>query len=289
MSVAIPLFTNEEVKENRDKFSFIDEFDGIPCSVKKFKKDAPLMRYLDEGSSAIGQVGKTAKASFSGTPLRYSIYNPTQAVWILKYYTNKNDLILDPFMGRGTRSQMSLYLERKYVGYDVCDDTVNLNHVLSERNGFNKEDYTFIKGDGVAMDDYKENNNCFDAVFTCPPYYNIEKYSGVDGDISFLNDKGFEDSIGHLFKNLYRLIKPSYYDRNEFHPVIITVGSKRIGPGGLLDMDFLFQNKAKKEGFILHDKLITENISSIGAFTFRRNYIKKFVHKTHETTLVFLK
>ncbi len=283
------LFTDEQIGESRDKFSFIEEFDGIPSSVMSFKKSKDLMGLLDESSGAMGQVPYTTKAVFSGTPLRYSIYNPDQAVWILKYFTNKDFLILDPFMGRGTRSQISMHLGRKYVGYDTCPDTIKLNEMLSKRNNFSETEYTYINGDGTELIEYKDKKDCFDAVFTCPPYYQTEVYSGTNGDLSTMKDGEFDGRIEYMFKNLFRLIKPSDYDEEKFYPVIFTVGSKRLGKHGLLDMDYSFQEAAKKAGFILHDKLITQNKSSIGAFTFRRNYKKKFLQKSHETTLVFIK
>lgn len=283
------LFSDDDIGETRDKFSFIEDFEGIPSSVKEFTKSDHLMSFLDENIDSAGQVGHTSKASLSGKPVRYSIYIPDQAVWILKYYTKENDIVLDPFMGRGTRSQMSLYMKRKYVGYDTCPDTIQLNHMLSHRNNFSSDDYTYIKGDGTLMKEYSEKKDCVDCVFTCPPYYDVEVYTGDEGDLSHMKDSEFEKQIGVMFKNVHRLIKPSNYEKEEFYPVIITVGSKRVGNRGLLDMDYVFQKLAKEAGLVLHDKLITKNRSPFGAFTFRRNYKKKFLQKAHETTLIFLK
>jgi len=67
------------------------------------------------------------------------------------------------------------------------------------------------------------------------------------------------------------------------------VGSVRKGASGLIDMDYIFQNIALKCGFVLHDKLFTENITPGAGFTFRRNYCYSYVTKNFETTLIFLK
>ena len=75
----------------------------------------------------------------------------------------------------------------------------------------------------------------------------------------------------------------------EFYPVIFTVGSLRKGQKGILDMDFIFQKLAMTAGFVLHDKLFTENLTPAAGFTFRRNYGYKFLTKNYETTLVFMK
>ena len=125
--------------------------------------------------------------------------------------------------------------------------------------------------------------------FTCPPYYGIEKYSGGEGDLSHMSDLEFDQKIRIMFHNLKDMIKKSNYKEKCFHPLIFTVGTVRRGDGGLLDMDFLFQTCAKEAGFVLHDKLITVNNAPGAGFTFRRNWDFKFLCKTHETTLVFLR
>ena len=85
------------------------------------------------------------------------------------------------------------------------------------------------------------------------------------------------------------MIKTSSYKDVEFYPVIITVGSLRKGNKGIIDMDRVFQNIAIDNGFVLHDKMFTENLTPGAGFTFRRNYGYRFLTKNHETTLIFMK
>ena len=75
----------------------------------------------------------------------------------------------------------------------------------------------------------------------------------------------------------------------KFFPVIFTVGSVRRGNKGIIDMDYVFQMYAKDAGFVLYDKLFTENVTPGAGFTFRRNYAYRFLTKNYETTLVFMK
>jgi hypothetical protein len=203
-------------------------------------------------------------------------------------------------MGRATRPMVSMFLNRSYTGFDTCEQTVNSNTELLRSKFPNKPpniDWKLYHGDGIYLKELFELHPnsffhgvpMFDAVFTCPPYYDIETYSGEEGDLSYLSHEEFNNRIDILFGNLYKLIKPSSYATKEFHPVIFTVGSFRKSNEGLLDMDYVFQQLAYKHGFVLHDKLFTENITPGAGFTFRRNYIHKFVCKNYETTLVFLK
>jgi DNA modification methylase len=276
-------------QQEEDEIFFKDYFGGIPTSVMKFDKDKHLMEFIDD-TDDVGVVNggaATARGGGYAKNMRYSIYNPTQAEFILKYYTEEGWDILDPFAGRGTRSLMTLRLGRNYYGIDSCSQTVEQNSIKIKEKQF-KEKWDIQVGDGTQPQAIYPDKE-FDAVFTCPPYYGIEKYSGGDGDLSHMTDLEFNEKIRIMFQNLKGMIKTSNYKEKKFHPLIFTVGTVRRGDGGLLDMDSLFQNMAREAGFTLHDKLITVNNAPGAGFTFRRNWDYKFLCKTHETTLVFLR
>ena len=276
-------------EEEKEEIFFKKYFGGIPTSVMSFDKSPELMDFIDDTASMGIVNGGTATARGGGYAknLRYSIYNPTQAEFILKYYTEEGWDILDPFAGRGTRSLMSLRLGRNYYGIDVCLGTVSENIRKIEEKKFKNIKWEVKVGDGTRPHEVFPNQT-FDAIFTCPPYYNIERYSGEEGDLSYLSDMEFERSIEVMFQNLKGIIKKSSYIEKRFHPLIFTVGTVRRGDKGLLDMDFLFQDIGRNCGFTLHDKLITVNRAPGAGFMFRRNWDYKFLCKTHETTLVFV-
>jgi DNA modification methylase len=276
-------------EEEKEEIFFKKYFGGIPTSVMQFDKSPELMDFIDDTDSVGIVNGGTATPRGGGYAknMRYSIYNPTQAEFILKYYTEEGWDILDPFAGRGTRSLMSLRLGRNYYGIDVCLGTVSENIRKIEEKKFKNIKWEVKVGDGTRPHEVFPNQT-FDAIFTCPPYYNIERYSGEEGDLSYLSDMEFERSIEVMFQNLKGIIKKSSYIEKRFHPLIFTVGTVRRGDKGLLDMDFLFQDIGRNCGFTLHDKLITVNRAPGAGFTFRRNWDYKFLCKTHETTLVFV-
>ncbi|HED37361.1 MAG TPA: site-specific DNA-methyltransferase, partial [Ignavibacteria bacterium] len=57
---------------------------------------------------------------------------------LINLYSFKGDVILDPFLGSGTTSISALKNQRKYIGYDVNQEYINLaNKKLSDiRNQF---------------------------------------------------------------------------------------------------------------------------------------------------------
>lgn len=273
-----------------DDINFKDCFGGIPKSVMKFGKDSHLMDMIGEDETDLGIVEGEAVARGGGYAknLRYSIYNPTQAKFILEYYTEPGYLVLDPFMGRGTRPVMTIHTGREYYGFDTCAKTVEHNRSMIEKNFPNNTAFCkLVHGDGTSLEHLEDG--FFDAVFSCPPYYGIEKYSGEEGDLSYMRNEEFDTQIEKMFTQLHRVVKTSNYAEKKFHPVIFTVGSVRVGTAGLIDMEYNFQTAARKAGFVLYDKLYTENNSPGAGFTFRRNYRYSFLTKVHETTLIFTK
>ena len=273
--------------------SFKGRFNGIPKSVMHFDKDADLMALVGDDEGEPRKNLRDNEHSGYATNLKFSTYNPTQARLFLDYYMKPGAHILDPFMGRGTRSVMTYSLGMSYTGFDTCKDTVAINERLLDRarakHGDTGAASTLHLGDGTALAPYEGQENLFDGVFTCPPYYGIEQYSGAEGDLSHMTDDEFNDRMRVLFRHLHRLVKPSGKYRPDLHPVLMTVGTVRHGEDGIVDMDSLFQGFARDAGFVLHDKVVTENRAPGAGFTFRRNWSLGFVTKAHETTLVWLK
>jgi DNA modification methylase len=46
--------------------------------------------------------------------------------WFIKLFTQRGDIVLDPFIGSGTTAVAAIKLSRKYVGIDINEDYCNL-------------------------------------------------------------------------------------------------------------------------------------------------------------------
>ena len=283
---------NYEFSEN---FNFVEHFGEIPKSVMKFQNSKH--EQLENLEKIISKVDedeelkpKQSTIMFGTTPLRISRYHTSQSLFLIDYYTKPDYRILDPCCGRGTRSITSLFLGRKYVGFDVCPKTIDLNRkVIDNHFKESKDKVVLYNSDGCELEPFLDQKDVFDTVFTSPPYVGTEKHSGEDGDLSFMKIDLFEESIKKMFLNLYRLIKPSDFKNKVLHPVIFTIGSRRFGEDGLYDMDYHFQRISGECGFKLWDKVINENISPAVAVGFNNKYDRGYVAKTHETTLIWIK
>ncbi len=281
----------ESVTEEMGEQAVRDRFGFIPTSILRFDRNKEMMEVLDDTSKVRGRLRSELGGGYA-SKLRFSMYNLDAAKFFLDYYMPPKAHVLDPFMGRGSRSTAAHLLDMGYVGFDTCRETIQVNRdLMAKHTGSSElpEGWQFHHGDGTALTPYEGQQDVFDGCFTCPPYYSTEEYSGEPGDLSHVSVAEFDKAIDRLFTHLHRLVKPSGKHRPDIHPVVITVGTFRRGELGLVDMDHQFQSSAAKAGFLLHDKVITHNIPPAAGFTFRRNFGSGFVCKAHETTLVFVK
>jgi DNA modification methylase len=119
-------------------------------------------------------------------------------------------------------------------------------------------------------------------ILTCPPYYNIEKYESVDGQLSDSKTYGeFIEMIDVCAENCYRVARPGSF-------CVWVVADFRDG-GNLIDFHGDTTQSFKKAGWLYHDIIIMENISPFAALTQYQSACKRYTPKTHEYILVFRK
>ena len=118
----------------------------------------------------------THKGDYPGNCSPYVVKN------LLIKYSNKNDIVLDQFVGSGTTMIESLLLNRKTIGIDINDKALNITKSRIKDIGGK---YKLIKGDATKL---TLKNKSIDFICTHPPYMDIIKYSnGIRGDISLLS------------------------------------------------------------------------------------------------------
>lgn len=273
----------------KEKYGFIPTSIIRPMKIKEFKEYVDDSKYLDilhlKGVYKLRGAGFVKKRN-----IRLSQFNTGLLDFLIKKYLfqNKNDdydgkgrWILDPFMGRATRPLIFNHYKFNYEGYDVSETICRINKkMISEREThplYNKDYQIAIHNDdGTKLDNLLSQK--YDSVITCPPYWDIEKYHEGDGQLSLMNRDDFKKSYAQTFRNLKGKIE---------NYVIFVVSEVRKGKDGIFDLPAYTVECASDNGFILWDKVIHENISPTLHILARRNEGIGFVHKVHETVLVF--
>ena len=139
----------EKLVENREKYKF------------KSKEKITNKQYLQG-------------FKISGIHIGYSFFSPLWIKAFIEKYNVKS--IYDPCMGWGHRLLGAKDIT--YIGNDIDIDTFQGNIKISEY--FNMENKTFYNQPAEEL----IPNESYDAVFTCPPYYDLEIYSGEDTSTS---------------------------------------------------------------------------------------------------------
>lgn len=106
----------------------------------------------------------------SGIHVGYSFFSPLWIKAFIARYSIKS--IYDPCMGWGHRLLGANDIT--YIGNDVCQETYEGNIDIS--NYFKMENKTFYN---YPAEEFIPSES-YEAVFTCPPYFDVESYDGED-------------------------------------------------------------------------------------------------------------
>lgn len=164
-------------------------------------------KYIDKHLSNITERDLLRGFKISGIHYGYSHFNP---LWIksfiLKYNINS---IFDPCGGWGHRMLGAWDIEYSYN--DISEEIYN--NVIEMYNFINflypKNNKEFTNFDATEYIPYKK----FDAVFTCPPYYDIEIYP---------SNKELENYEIWLESFWKKIVENSYIASNKYFSFVIT-------------------------------------------------------------------
>jgi DNA modification methylase len=216
-----------------------------------------------------------------------SEFNPTIAKNIISFWSEKDDIILDPFSGR-SRALISYAMNRKYYGYEISSDAYNyMLDEFEELGLFENEWFTnnikvYNKDCMYLLEDLEDDS--VDLVFTCPPYWDLEKYESSPGQLSdYVDYSVFLDELMNRLIAASQKLKPGKY-------LVIVLGDFRKRGKYISFHSDLLQKMGKMQDLILHDVIVAQNIPfNTSAFYFGAIKHKKFTSKAHEYILVWKK
>lgn len=139
---------------------------------------------------------------------------------LILHYLERNDLILDPFVGGGTTLIESRLLGKDCIGLDISPHSIGytkqkmneLTKNSKESSNFNLPDveWALIRGDARNLGLRDESVG-----FVCgqPPYADIIKYTyNINGDLSHIHNlNDFYREIKKVASELYRVLKKGKY------------------------------------------------------------------------------
>ena len=106
---------------------------------------------------------------------KISIFNPNIAKYLIKKYLNNYQTVFDPFSGYSGRMLGCCSLNKKYIGQDVNEITINESIEIKNFLHLDSE---------LSCKDIFESSGEYDCLFTCPPYGDKENWNQVIKNIS---------------------------------------------------------------------------------------------------------
>jgi len=214
-----------------------------------------------------------------------SEFNPTVAKNIINFWSNENDIIFDPFSGR-TRSLVAYAMNRLYIGCEISTDVVD--YMLNKYNELNliyNDDFNVdvVNDDCINIKKYYPDTE-FDLIFSCPPYWNLEKYQSCDGQLSDI--KAYDEFIDALGDRLDVAVKQLKIDKY----MCMVVGDFRKNKKYVTFHNDLMNRMKQNKSLKLHDVIVIQNIPfHTAAYYFGAKKKHKFTSKSHEYLLVWKK
>lgn len=283
----IDLFGNTE-KENIE-LSLFDKFIIPPFSIIDTKQGYWQNRkrvWLDLGiKSEIGRDSKCyhiqewANQKAKSMPNDISIFDPVLCEICYKWFNVERGNILDPFAGGSVRGIVATKLGYDYIGIDLREEQVKANYENACELQCNPK---WFCDDAINLNNYVSKESA-DMIFTCPPYFDLEKYSDNPNDLSNMDYKGFADAYEVIIQNCVWALK-----NNRF--AVFVVGDVRDKDGFMVSLRDLTIKCFEKCGVRLYnDMILSTSLASASLRAEKPFTINRKITKVHQYILVFYK
>lgn len=289
-----------EVKQTNNSNLLVDRFIVPPFSILDTKQGywQDRKRYwLNMGIKS--EIGRGDKLTFHIESFQYgkgegkekpasrtSIFDPVVCEISYKWYSRENDKILDPFAGGSVRGIVCGALNRNYTGIDLSDKQIKANleqyEDISKKHHVNKP--TYICGNSENVKELT-NNQKYNMIFSCPPYYNLEVYSDNESDLS--NKSTYDEFLvgyRNIIKNSCDLLEDDSF-------AVFVVGNVRDSKtGGYYDLAGDTVKAFQDAGLLYYNDAILVNvIGTLPVRTPKQFNCSRKMGKQHQSYLVFYK
>lgn len=242
----------------------------------------PNWEHVKTLKALVGDAGETRnlvgrKMALLGSKYTTSIFNPHLAQMILSAYCPTSAKVYDAFAGGGTRGFIASAMGHDYTGVEIRLDEVERIQ--------KKQDELLTHFDIFCADSqfYPIKEGYYDFSYSCPPYYDLEVYSTLEGDMS--NVATYQEFLSMLKKSL----ETTYRGLKSGSMCVWVVGNFRDKKGALVHFNGDVARLGKDIGFILHDELIFWGAAGIAAQRAGQFVANRKSVRVHEYILIFKK
>lgn len=213
-----------------------------------------------------------------------SVFDCVLAEIMYKWYTPTNTKVkaFDPFAGDICKGGVFAYLGADFTGIELRQEQVEQNKkdLLGKPWANNCK---YIQDSGENCEKYFAPESQ-DFMFSCPPYFDLEKYSDDPRDASNQSDyEGFRKILETAFLGAAKALK------NNRFAIIVMSNVRNHTNSGYYDICGDICKIMEKSGLLLYNEFILINSVGTGAIRARNNMKSRKNVRCHQEVLVFYK
>lgn len=169
-------------------------------------KNKVHMAYFAQGNSS--PLSEEGAKKYGRKAQQTSIFDPVVCELVYSWFMPKTgNKVLDCFAGGSVRGIVAGALGKQYTGIDLRKEQIEANEAQFEeiRNKFTNigfSDVNWICGNSLKIKKLVGEENKFDLLFSCPPYYDLEVYSDDKEDLS--NLESYDEFLSMYRKIIFR-------------------------------------------------------------------------------------
>lgn len=217
-----------------------------------------------------------------------SSFDPVLAELVCRWFCQPGGLVIDPFAGESSKGIVTAATGRRYVGVELRQGQVDANRAQWKKVAPQLPDAKeplWVQGDGRRTDILTVTYGLADLVFTSPPYYDIEVYSGDAADGSAM---GTYEEFMQLYRDVFTSAVKCLGD-NRF--LVVKVGDIRNKKTGAY-RGFVAHNINVFQELGLHlynDAVLLTPMGSLPVKASRAFAAGRKLGKAHQNVLIFYK
>jgi hypothetical protein len=243
---------------------------------KKRAKEAELGRELTTEKFLADHYAASDAATASGT----SIFDPVLCEIAYRWFCPPGGTVLDPFAGGSVRGIVAARLGRPYVGIELRAEQVAANQAQAELGGDPAP--RWIAGDSRDLARLADGIDA-DLVFSCPPYWNLERYSDDPSDLSTMPLADFLKAQAEIIAQAVARLRPNRF-------AVWVIGDVRDADGFFVNLPGLTVEAFEAAGArFYNDAILVTAVGSLPIRVGRQFTAARKLGRTHQNVLVFCK
>lgn len=225
---------------------------------------------LDPVSAAILEVAST------GT----SIFDPVLCEIAYRWFCPPSGVVLDPFAGGSVRGIIASRLGRRYVGIELRPEQVEAN--VAQLHLANDPAPEWRTGDARNVSALTADVMA-DILFSCPPYWNLERYSDNPADLSNMGRDEFLAAYSAIIRDAVARLRDDRF-------AVWVIGDVRDYRGCYVNLPGKTVDAFEAAGARLYnDAILVTAVGSLPVRVGRQFEVSRKLGRTHQNVMVFVK